>query len=85
VSVSCARNKNKGIIMTKKEENTVLLSVNSTQLLNANKIRRDERKRIWDELNKHIKTGHLKGNGLDKMAERNGLILATNIIFKLGI
>lgn len=35
---------------------------------------------VWDAVNANIVTGHLEGNGLDKTAERNGLIWATNII-----
>ena len=55
-----------------------------SDLLNADEIRRDERKRIWDEINKHIKPGKLQGNGWDDTAQRNGLILAANIINKAG-
>lgn len=53
--------------------------------LDADEIQRDEYKLIWDKINKYIKTGNLQGNGCDETAERNGLILAANIIFELGI
>ena len=62
-----------------------LSSVQSNELLDPDEIRRDERKRVWKEISKHIRPGILPGNGRDKQAERNGLILATNIIFDLGI
>ena len=38
---------------------------------------------ILDEINKHITSGQLPGNGMDKTAERNGMILATNIISQM--
>lgn len=57
----------------------------SMSILDIKKIKKEERKRCWEEINKHIKTGKLQGNGCDEAAERNGLILATNIIFDLGI
>jgi len=44
-----------------------------------------ERNRIWIEINTHIKSGSLGGNGTDKTAERNGLILASNIIHGMGL
>ena len=43
-------------------------------------IRKMERDRCWHEVNKYIRTGDLGGNGTNKNAERNGIILATNII-----
>ena len=49
------------------------------------KTRNDERKKIWNEISRQIKFGDLGGNGCDKNAERNGLILASNIIYNLGI
>jgi len=48
-------------------------------------IRKDERRKIWNEINKNIKSGTLAGNGCDDSAQRNGLIMAANIIFDLGI
>lgn len=47
--------------------------------------RREERKRMWEQINSHIKEGKLSGNGFDKTAERNGLILAANIIAQFGV
>jgi hypothetical protein len=37
----------------------------------------------WDAVNDRIEQGQLPGNGVDKTAERNGLILATNLIAAL--
>lgn len=34
----------------------------------------------WEEINKMIVPGELPGNGCDKSAERNGLILAANAL-----
>lgn len=34
----------------------------------------------WTAINNHIKPGPLQGNGCDETAQRNGLILASNII-----
>lgn len=34
----------------------------------------------WDEINKWIKLGELQGNGCDDTAQRNGMILASNLI-----
>lgn len=42
--------------------------------------RMEERHKCWDEINEAIKTGPLPGNGWDRTAERNGLVLASNII-----
>lgn len=42
---------------------------------------RDEARACWEEINKAIPHGDLPGNGTDKVAERNGMILACNIIF----
>jgi hypothetical protein len=42
--------------------------------------RQDERQKCWDEINTHIKPGPLPGNGLDQTAERNGLVLASNLV-----
>ena len=39
-----------------------------------------ERQACWDEINYFIKSGPLPGNGCDESAQRNGLVLATNII-----
>ena len=46
---------------------------------------RNERNKLWCEINKYIKDGDLGGNGTDKNAERNGMVLASNIIFSFGI
>ena len=56
--------------------------INSAQL--AEKLR-DERKKMHKQISQYIKTGDLGGNGCDKNAERNGLVLAANIIFSFGI
>jgi hypothetical protein len=55
------------------------------EVLNIEDVRRDERKKLWVEVGKYIKSGPLQGDGRDKSAERNGLILAKNIIFNLGV
>ena len=39
-----------------------------------------ERKECWNEINGMIVHGELPGNGTDKQAERNGLVLASNAI-----
>lgn len=38
------------------------------------------RKKCWNEINAFIKTGELPGNGCDESAQRNGLVLASNIV-----
>lgn len=43
-------------------------------------IRRNERQDCWDEINRHIQQGPLDGNGCDAQAERNGLVMASNIL-----
>lgn len=45
-------------------------------------IRADERRKIWEEINSHIKTGQLDGYEAEI---RNGLILATNLIMMHGV
>ncbi len=40
--------------------------------------------KVWNEIDAAIKPGILPGNGMDKTAERNGLILATNIVSSLS-
>ena len=42
--------------------------------------RMHERREIWKELNSMVKPGHLNGNGCDGTAQRNGIILAANIV-----
>lgn len=37
----------------------------------------------WLKINRHVIRGDLPGNGTDKTAERNGLILATNIVAEM--
>lgn len=37
----------------------------------------------WNAIQAQIKTGPLPGNGGDKQAQRNGLILASNIVFSM--
>lgn len=39
-----------------------------------------ERQRLWDLINSQIPQGKLKGNGFDETAQRNGMIIATNLI-----
>jgi hypothetical protein len=47
--------------------------------------RRQARLEMWHAINAHIKTGDLGGNGCDMNAQRNGLVLAANLIFQAGI
>lgn len=49
-------------------------------MINEDKLRVEVLDKIFTEINKHVKEGDLPGNGLDQTAERNGLILALNII-----
>lgn len=37
----------------------------------------------WGQINSCIKPGRLPGNGCDETAERNGIILATNILMEM--
>lgn len=37
---------------------------------------------VWAEINCHIRSGDLPGNGLDQTAHRNGLVMAANIVFE---
>ena len=39
-----------------------------------------ERLSCWNEINAAIKEGPLQGNGCDESSQRNGLILASNIV-----
>ena len=48
------------------------------------KIRADERKKMLELINSHIKPGRLQGNGCDDTAQRNGMILAYNLIYELN-
>lgn len=41
-------------------------------------IRDDERHKCWAEINRWIVPGPLPGNGWDRTAQRNGMILAAN-------
>lgn len=43
-------------------------------------IRADERRKCWERVNKWIIPGPLPGNGTDRSAQRNGLVLAANLI-----
>lgn len=43
-------------------------------------IREEAFKAIYAEIQKHIVHGALVGNGLDKTAERNGLVIASNLV-----
>ena len=42
----------------------------------------EERMKCWNEINAAIKQGTLQGNGCDDSAQRNGLVLASNIIMR---
>ena len=42
----------------------------------------EERMKCWNEINVAIKAGPLQGNGCDDTAQRNGLVLASNIIMR---
>jgi len=44
--------------------------------------RRLERQDCWDAINKWIKHGDLPGDGCDQTAQRNGMILASNVIME---
>lgn len=46
--------------------------------------RQKERERINGLLNSLIQPGKLQGDGTDKTAERNGIILALNTIHEMG-
>ena len=39
-----------------------------------------EREAAWAAINKHIVHGRLDGNGCDMTAQRNGMILAANVL-----
>ena len=58
---------------------------NLERFILEDEIRKDERRKVWDEINKHIKAGDLQGDGCNDLAQRNGLVMATNIIFQMGI
>ena len=53
--------------------------------MSEDEIRRDERTKCWQSINRWIRLGDLPGNGTDKTAERNGLILAANEIAMMGV
>jgi hypothetical protein len=44
--------------------------------------REAERQECWFAINKHIHHGPLPGNGTDKHAQRNGMVLACNLIIE---
>jgi hypothetical protein len=52
--------------------------------MTEDEIRADERRKCWDAINKWIVRGPLPGNGCDASAQRNGMVLATNLIAELG-
>jgi len=65
------------------EENArILNAIDEVITLHNEKIRQDERQKIWDEINSHINGGSLSGNGFDETATRNGLVWATNIVME---
>jgi hypothetical protein len=39
--------------------------------------------RVWCDLDKMIVRGELQGNGCDMTAQRNGIILAANLVFNM--
>jgi hypothetical protein len=39
----------------------------------------------WDAINKYIKPGTLPGNGCDESAQRNGMILASNVLMDMMV
>ena len=41
-----------------------------------------ERQAAWEAINQWIKPGDLGGNGYDKNAQRNGMILAANVLME---
>lgn len=45
-----------------------------------NDARHSERIECWQAINAQIKQGNLPGHGIDESAQRNGLVLASNII-----
>ena len=45
-------------------------------------VQEKEAQACWDAINAWIKPGELKGNGLDDHAQRNGMILASNIVME---
>jgi len=50
--------------------------------LSEEEIRADERRKCWEEINAWIVHGPLPGDGWDPSAQRNGLIMATNILLQ---
>lgn len=45
-------------------------------------VARRETQACWDDINAWIKPGELAGNGCDQTAQRNGMILASNILME---
>ncbi len=43
-------------------------------------IRADERRKCWQHINAMIQPGPLPGSGWDRLAQRNGVILAANAL-----
>jgi hypothetical protein len=41
-----------------------------------------ERNKCWHAINKMIKRGPLAGDGCDEQSQRNGLVLASNVIMR---
>jgi hypothetical protein len=46
-------------------------------------IQKDAIKHCWNQINARIERGKMDGNGCDASAQRNGLILAANIVMEL--
>lgn len=55
-------------------------------MMNDDTIRRSieakERRACWEDINLHIVSGRLTGNGCDELAYRNGMIYASNLIME---
>lgn len=49
------------------------------------KIRKDERKKVWEEIYKSIPECELPGIGSDQLSIRNGMTTAANIVYDMGI
>jgi hypothetical protein len=75
-----------GEILSLREANKELGKALSKSMQAKAELRRelDEAyQRAWDAVNAFVKHGELQGNGCDESAQRNGLILATNVIMEL--
>jgi hypothetical protein len=48
-------------------------------------IRKDTIQECWNLITSHVQAGSLQGNGCDDTAQRNGMILAANVLYHLGV